>query len=85
MAKKARRTIHRSTTGTKLYAVRDAQGRFKDIQTYSGRTERHQAEGESGGAAPKERHLYERLTRRTRRRWSAGTRRRLRSVSPSEP
>jgi hypothetical protein len=29
-----KRTTHRSTTGTKLYAVRDAQGRFKDIQTY---------------------------------------------------
>ena len=29
-----RRTTHRSTTGTKLYAVRDAKGRFKDIQTY---------------------------------------------------
>ncbi len=34
MAKKARRTTHRSSTGTKLYAVRDAKGRFKDIQTY---------------------------------------------------
>ena len=31
---KARRTTHRSSTGTKLYAVRDASGRFKDIQTY---------------------------------------------------
>ena len=31
---KARRTTHRSTSGTKLYAVRDAHGRFKDIQTY---------------------------------------------------
>lgn len=30
----ARRTTHRSTSGTKLYAVRDAKGRFKDIQTY---------------------------------------------------
>ena len=30
MAKKARRTTHRSSTGTKLYAVRDAQGRFKE-------------------------------------------------------
>ena len=29
-----RRTTHRSTAGKKLYAVRDAQGRFKDIQTY---------------------------------------------------
>ncbi|HWC02687.1 MAG TPA: hypothetical protein VHF87_07940 [Methylomirabilota bacterium] len=34
MTGKARRTTHRSTTGTKLYAVRDAQGRFKDIQTF---------------------------------------------------
>ena len=30
----AKRTTHRSTAGRKLYAVRDAQGRFKDIQTY---------------------------------------------------
>ena len=31
---KARRTTHRSSTGTKLYAVRDSSGQFKDIQTY---------------------------------------------------
>lgn len=31
---KARRTTHRSVSGKKLYAVRDAKGRFKDIQTY---------------------------------------------------
>jgi DNA-binding protein HU-beta len=30
----ARRTTHRSKSGKKLYAVRDAKGRFKDIQTY---------------------------------------------------
>lgn len=30
----ATRTTHRSSTGTKLYAVRDAKGSFKDIQTY---------------------------------------------------
>jgi hypothetical protein len=29
-----RRTTHRSSTGKKLYAVRSADGRFKDIQTY---------------------------------------------------
>jgi hypothetical protein len=34
MAGKARRTTHRSRAGKKLYAVRDASGRFKDIQTY---------------------------------------------------
>ncbi len=28
------RTTHRSSTGTKLYAVRDKKGRFVDIQTY---------------------------------------------------
>lgn len=32
---RARRTTHRSASGTKLYAVRDAKGRFKDIQTYT--------------------------------------------------
>jgi hypothetical protein len=31
---KSRRTTHRSSAGKKLYAVRDAGGRFKDIQTY---------------------------------------------------
>lgn len=29
-----RRTTMRSSTGTKLYAVRDESGQFKDIQTY---------------------------------------------------
>lgn len=33
-AKKSRRTTHRSKTGKKLYAVRSAEGQFKDIQTY---------------------------------------------------
>ena len=28
------RTTHRSSTGKKLYAVRDKNGRFKDIQSY---------------------------------------------------
>jgi len=45
------RTTHRSTAGKKLYAVRDKNGRFKDIQTYErahradlkrkGKTEKH--------------------------------------------
>jgi len=30
----AKRTTHRSAKGTKLYAVRDKRGKFKDIQTY---------------------------------------------------
>lgn len=34
MAKKTRRTTHRSVSGKKLYAVRDSKGRFVDIQTY---------------------------------------------------
>ena len=29
-----KRTTLRSSKGTKLYAVRDKEGRFKDIQTY---------------------------------------------------
>jgi DNA-binding protein HU-beta len=32
---KGRRTTHRSASGKKLYAVRDAKGRFKDIQSYA--------------------------------------------------
>ena len=30
----AKRTTHRSSSGKKLYAVRDKKGKFKDIQTY---------------------------------------------------
>jgi hypothetical protein len=30
----AKRTTHRSKKGKKLYAKRDAKGRFKDIQSY---------------------------------------------------
>ena len=31
---KAKRTVMRSSAGKKLYAVRDKDGKFKDIQTY---------------------------------------------------
>jgi uncharacterized protein YjhX (UPF0386 family) len=31
---KGRRTTHRSASGKKLYAVRDAKGQFKDVQSY---------------------------------------------------
>lgn len=34
LAKKARRTTMRSSAGKKLYAVRNADGSFKDIQTF---------------------------------------------------
>jgi hypothetical protein len=30
----SKRTTHRSSKGTKLYAVRDKAGKFTDIQTY---------------------------------------------------
>lgn len=33
-SEKRKRTTHYSVAGTKLYAVRDAKGRFVDIQTY---------------------------------------------------
>lgn len=33
-AKKSKRTIMYSDGGKKLYAVRDSEGKFKDIQTY---------------------------------------------------
>lgn len=29
-----KRTTHRSSKGTKLYAKRDKRGKFKDIQSY---------------------------------------------------
>jgi hypothetical protein len=34
MVKKGQRTSHRSSSGKKLYAVRDAEGQFGDFQTY---------------------------------------------------
>jgi hypothetical protein len=30
----AKRTTHRSSKSTKLYAVRDKTGKFKDVQSY---------------------------------------------------
>jgi hypothetical protein len=30
----SKRTTHRSSKGSKLYAKRDAKGKFEDIQTY---------------------------------------------------
>jgi hypothetical protein len=44
---KGRRTTHRSVAGKKLYAVRDAKGRFKDIQTYE---RAHRADVKQKGA-----------------------------------
>ena len=44
----ARRTTHRSSAGKKLYAVRDAEGKFKDIQTY----ERAHAQDIKRGSKP---------------------------------
>jgi DNA-binding protein HU-beta len=32
---KSKRTVLRSSAGKKLYAVRDAGGKFKDIQSYA--------------------------------------------------
>jgi hypothetical protein len=40
MAGKTRRTTHRSVSGKKLYAVRDAKGRFVDIKPTSARIAR---------------------------------------------
>jgi len=45
----AKRTTHRSSKGTKLYAVRDKGGRFQDIQTYKrahGQDIKRKAKGE---------------------------------------
>ena len=46
----ATRTTHRSSSGKKLYAVRDASGRFKDIQTYE-RAHRADLKKDSKGEA----------------------------------
>ena len=44
----AKRTTHRSSAGKKLYAVRDASGKFKDIQTYE-RAHRQDLKKKAGG------------------------------------
>ena len=44
---KGNRTTHLSVTGKKLYSVRDAKGRFKDIQTYE-RAHRQDVKRKSG-------------------------------------
>jgi hypothetical protein len=48
-----RRTTMRSRSGTKLYAVRDSSGKFKDIQTYKrahGADLRHKSKAEEEAA-----------------------------------
>lgn len=53
---KAKRTTMRSSKGTKLYAVRDASGKFKDIQTYArahAADLRSTSKAEAAGAAKK--------------------------------
>jgi hypothetical protein len=54
----AKRTTMRSSKGTKLYAVRDKKGRFKDIQTYKrahGMDIKRQAKSETRTAKKKRR------------------------------
>jgi hypothetical protein len=55
MAKK-KRTVMRSSAGKKLYAVRDENGEFTDIQTYQRAQSadiRHKSKAELEGAAKK--------------------------------
>jgi DNA-binding protein HU-beta len=52
----AKRTIHRTSTGKKLYALRNAKGQIQDIQTYKkahGQDVRRKAKSE--GKAKKKR------------------------------
>lgn len=35
VSRPSKHTTHRSSSGKKLYAVRDKKGKFKDIQTYA--------------------------------------------------
>jgi hypothetical protein len=52
----AERTTHRSSKGTKLYAVRDKEGKFKDIQTYKrahGQDLKRKSKSETAAAAAK--------------------------------
>jgi hypothetical protein len=56
MAKKSKRTTLRSSKGTKLYAVRDKKGKFKDIQSYKrahGQDIKRKSKAEKSKAAKK--------------------------------
>ena len=51
-----KRTTHRSSKGTKLYAVRNAKGQFVDIQTYKrahAADLRHKSKAETAAKASK--------------------------------
>jgi hypothetical protein len=51
-----KRTTHRSTSGKKLYAERDASGQFQDIQTYErahGSDVKRTSKAETAAAAAK--------------------------------
>ena len=53
-----KRTTHRSALGSKRYAVRDAKGRFKDIQTYErahGQDLKRRSKSEASGRKSKTR------------------------------
>ena len=75
--KKSRRTVMYSSGGKKLYAVRDAGGKFKDIQQYSRahamdikRGSRAEAEAAAKKAARKK--TAKKTTRKTTSRSRAG-------------
>jgi hypothetical protein len=63
--KATRRTTLRSSKGTKLYAVRKADGTFKDIQTYK---RAHAADlrktSKAEAAAPKKKSVKRKATKR---------------------
>jgi len=65
---RARRTTHRSTAGKKLYAVRDARGRFKDIQTYERAHRADLAHTAKGEVAARRKAARKRSRRKTARR-----------------
>ena len=66
----AKRTTHRSSKGTKLYAVRDKPGKFKDIQSYKRAT----AATSSARARKRNSAAYaERVPLRSRNRWTRDT------------
>jgi hypothetical protein len=52
------RTTHRSSAGKKLYAVRDKEGKFEDIQTYK------KAHGQDLKRSSKSREMMERTAKR---------------------
>ena len=72
----AKRTVMRSSKGKKLYAVRDSEGQFKDIQTVRARARggpqaRHPSKAEEKKVASRKKKAKKKTAKKTTKRRAA--------------